>query len=197
MIEFLKKYKLDNIKEFDLVFFPMILSQHFYIICFNLKNPETIIIDNSALGEYNAKYNGISEKFQKEAFVSFIADFAHPKTDEMDDTMIKRFVMPWRTTENTNDCGIFMMRHMETYMGEEEKAWHCGFGLESENVQEKQIEDLRRKYCAKILLHEINELKYYIVEELKTYLQISYPSRKILEETSKKRIEERLKRELD
>ncbi|KAI3798056.1 hypothetical protein L1987_33323 [Smallanthus sonchifolius] len=133
----------------------------------------------------------------KEAFVSFIADFAHSKTDEMNDTVIKRFVMPWRTTENTKDCGIFMMRHMETYMGEEEKAWHCGFGLESEKVQEKQIEDLRRKYCAKILLHEINGLKHYIVEELKTYLQISYPSRKILEENSKKRIEERLKRELD
>ncbi|KAI3813105.1 hypothetical protein L1987_17821 [Smallanthus sonchifolius] len=196
MTELLKKEKLDNIKEFDLIFFPMILSQHFYLMCFNLKKPETIIIDNSALGEYNAKYKGIPEKF-KEAFVSFITDFAHPKTDEMDDTVVKRFEMPWRTTVNNKDCGIFMMRHMETYMGEEEKAWQCGFGVESENVQEKQIEDLRRKYCAKILLHEINELKHYIVEEMKKYLQISYPSRKILEETSKKRIEERLKRELD
>ncbi|KAI3776504.1 hypothetical protein L1987_46289 [Smallanthus sonchifolius] len=133
----------------------------------------------------------------KEAFVSFIVEFAHPKTDEMDDTVVKRFEMPWRTTVNNKDCGIFMMTHMETYMGEEEKAWQCGFGVESENVQEKQIEYLRRKYCAKIMLHEINELKHYIVEEMKKYLQISYPSRKILEETSKKRIEERLNRELD
>ncbi|KAI3733103.1 hypothetical protein L1987_64321 [Smallanthus sonchifolius] len=77
MIEFFKKEKLDNIKEFDL----------------------------------------------KEAFVSFIADFAHPKTDEMDDTVVKRFEMPWRTTVNSKDCGIFMMSHMETYMGEKEKAW--------------------------------------------------------------------------
>ncbi|KAI3717572.1 hypothetical protein L1987_69274 [Smallanthus sonchifolius] len=145
MTELLKKEKLDNIKEFDLIFFPMILSQHFYLMCFNLKKPEIIIIDNSALGEYNAKYKGIPEKF-KEAFVSFIADFAHPKTDEMDDNVVKRFEMPWRTTVNNKDCGIFMMRHMETYMGEEEKAWQCGFGVEPENVQEKQIEDLRRKY---------------------------------------------------
>ncbi|KAI3793946.1 hypothetical protein L1987_36569 [Smallanthus sonchifolius] len=56
--------------------------------------------------------------------------FAHPKTDEMDDTVVKRFEMPWRTTVNNKDCGIFMMRHMETYMGEEEKAWHCGFEVE-------------------------------------------------------------------
>ncbi|KAI3802193.1 hypothetical protein L1987_30323 [Smallanthus sonchifolius] len=163
-------------------------------MCFNLKKAETIIIDNSALGEYNAKYKGIPKKI-KEAFVSFIADFAHPKTDEIDDTVVRRFEMPWRTTVNNKDCGIFMMRHMEIYMGEEEKAWQCGFGVELENVKEKQIEDLRRKYCAKILLHEINELKHYIVEEMKKYLQISYPSRKIFEETSKKRIEERLKRE--
>ncbi|KAI3802014.1 hypothetical protein L1987_30136 [Smallanthus sonchifolius] len=165
-------------------------------MCFNLKKPKTIIIDNSALGEYDAKFKGIPEKL-KEAFVSFITDFAHPKTDEMDDTVVKRFEMPWRTTVNSKDCDIFIMRHMETYMGEEENAWQCGFGVESENVQEKQIEDLRRKYCAKILLHEINELKHYIVEEMKKYLQIPFPSRKILQETSKKRVEERLKRELD
>ncbi|KAI3744444.1 hypothetical protein L1987_57525 [Smallanthus sonchifolius] len=101
----------------------------------------------------------------KEAFVSFIADFTHPKTDEMDDTVVKRFEMPWRTTVNNKDCGIFMMRHMETYMGEEEKAWQCGFGVESENVQEKQIEDLCRKYCAKIMLHEINELKTTLLKK--------------------------------
>ncbi|KAI3732472.1 hypothetical protein L1987_63677 [Smallanthus sonchifolius] len=134
---------------------------------------------------------------EEEAFESFITELSHPKTDEMDDTMVKRFEMNLRTTKNSKDCGIFIMRHMESYMGEEEKVWQCGFGVESENVQQKQIEDLCRKYCTKILLHEINELKHYIVEEMKNYLQIPFLSRKILEETSKKRIEERLKNELD
>ncbi|MFS7992681.1 hypothetical protein Hanom_Chr12g01085181 [Helianthus anomalus] len=28
-----------------------------------------------------------------------------------------RQTMEWRTTSNVIDCGIFAMRHMETYMG--------------------------------------------------------------------------------
>ncbi|KAI3676344.1 hypothetical protein L1987_85950 [Smallanthus sonchifolius] len=83
----------------------------------------------------------------KEAFVSFIADFAHPKTDEMDDIVVKIFEMPWRKNVNNKDCGIFMMRYMETYMGEEEKAWLCGFGVESENVSG----ETNRRFASKVL----------------------------------------------
>ena len=33
--------------------------------------------------------------------------------------MKPRFVrMPWQTTDNYTDCGIFLMRHMETFKGD-------------------------------------------------------------------------------
>lgn len=34
--------------------------------------------------------------------------------------------MPWRSSANHTDCGIYCMRHMETYMGDI-KGWDAGF----------------------------------------------------------------------
>jgi hypothetical protein len=61
MKEFLEKEKLENVNEFDLVFIPMAKSHHFYLLCFNLKVPKTVLIDNSASEEYEAKYLGLPE----------------------------------------------------------------------------------------------------------------------------------------
>ncbi|KAJ9553565.1 hypothetical protein OSB04_017610 [Centaurea solstitialis] len=52
----------------------------------------------------------------------------------------KREKMLWRTTGNKIDCGIFVMRHMETFMG----------------GNKNQIENLRYKYVAKILQLSLN-----------------------------------------
>ena len=41
--------------------------------------------------------------------------------------------LKWQTLRNYEDCGIFLMRHMETYMGEQ-NTWNTGF--KAENVLE-------------------------------------------------------------
>lgn len=43
-----------------------------------------------------------------------------------------RLSMSWRTENNSCDCGVFCMRHMETYFGEEVFEWQCG--LDDEGV---------------------------------------------------------------
>ncbi|MFS8021542.1 hypothetical protein Hanom_Chr16g01428631 [Helianthus anomalus] len=68
-------------------------------------------------------------------------------------------VLPWRMYFNGIDWGIFLMHHMETYIGEDAKDLTCGFAAEDTNKQGPQIIDLRQKYATKILLHEINEHK--------------------------------------
>ncbi|KAK6162772.1 hypothetical protein DH2020_002613 [Rehmannia glutinosa] len=66
-----------------------------------------------------------------------------------------RLCMPWRDTTNKVDCGIYVMRHMESYMGGGTKGWDCG--LEKNNAS--QLSNLRTKYSAAIILHHSNELK--------------------------------------
>ncbi|KAL8228788.1 hypothetical protein R6Q57_013688 [Mikania cordata] len=66
----------------------------------------------------------------------------------------KKLEMPWQTKNNFVDCGIFAMRHMETYKAKEMKEWKedCGILEESSGKQHDQLLDLRLKYLSKILL---------------------------------------------
>ena len=34
--------------------------------------------------------------------------------------------MPWRSSKPNSDCGVYCMRHMETYKGQSDN-WDCGF----------------------------------------------------------------------
>jgi hypothetical protein len=79
--------------------------------------------------------------------------------------------MPWRTSENKIDCGIFAMRHMETYTGE--ATWDCAIVNESKDNdnQKTQLEELRQKYLTKILLSDINDLRVEIIVNAKRFNQ--------------------------
>ena len=63
MDNLLRNEKLqDQINKFDIVMLPIFRSEHYYLMCFNLKETRIILIDNSKNGEYAAKYVGIPEK---------------------------------------------------------------------------------------------------------------------------------------
>lgn len=47
---------------------------------------------------------------------------------------ITRLQMKWRTTNNSIDCGIFAMRHMETYKGNGVRSWDSKFAPETQKV---------------------------------------------------------------
>lgn len=64
--------------------------------------------------------------------------------------------MKWRTKNNHVDCGVFLMLHMEIYNGL--KNWDCGLSLESQK-QSTQLNLLRSRFAAKILLSDLNLLK--------------------------------------
>ncbi|KAK1393862.1 hypothetical protein POM88_012918 [Heracleum sosnowskyi] len=71
--------------------------------------------------------------------------------------------MPWQTKRNSNDCGIFLMRHMETYKGDP-KNWEADLRKEGSG-QYKQIFKLRAKYNNAILSSGINEKKNKVITE--------------------------------
>lgn len=49
--------------------------------------------------------------------------------------------MKWRTKDNKIDCAIFVMRHLETYMGKADKGWTAG-DLKEEGVSIIYIKSL-------------------------------------------------------
>lgn len=68
---------------------------------------------------------------------------------------IKRLALPWRDDENKVDCGVFAMRHMETYMGQRMRDWK----LELSGLATNAIQDLRIKYVKTLQTSEANDLR--------------------------------------
>lgn len=71
----------------------------------------------------------------------------------------------WQIDSRPNDCGVFVMHHMEHYMGYTIVRWDCG--LEDERrKQTQQLVNLRKKYVARLLLSECNIHKDKILADL-------------------------------
>ncbi|CAH1435616.1 unnamed protein product [Lactuca virosa] len=87
--------------------------------------------------------------------------------------------MTWKTRGNSNDCGIFLMRHMETYKGGALAQWTCGFKMETVE-QIYQLRKLRRRYCLKILLSEVNIMKHEVEQLIDEYQKLSTNDRCVL-----------------
>ena len=86
---------------------------------------------------------------QRSYFCHFLTNIGlHKQCKTISNAKIQRFKMPWRTSENVEDCGVFLMRHMETYKGEREGCWNCGLKKSSSGV----LQSLRAKYCSALML---------------------------------------------
>ncbi|KAL8251715.1 hypothetical protein R6Q59_035408 [Mikania micrantha] len=98
----------------------------------------------------------------KDVFANYLLNKDHPNALKIYNLTPTLLDLPWKTTKNGVDCGVFSMRHMETYMGGGLKKWKTGLNPESE-AQRRQLNQLRFKYLCKILLSNVNILKDDVV----------------------------------
>nr|GMD89966.1 uncharacterized protein LOC109158392 [Ipomoea batatas] len=99
-----------DINDADLIFFPVLRHGHYFLICINVKASKLEIIDNKSL------IRGVTMKDKYGDCTTLLVD---ELTEEVVD-------MSWKESENYIDCGLFVMRHMETYKGTLKK-WNPGF----------------------------------------------------------------------
>ncbi|KAJ9557924.1 hypothetical protein OSB04_012538 [Centaurea solstitialis] len=125
-----------------------------------------------------------------EVFSSYLKEVKHPKAIKISKLVTKRATMNWRSTKNKIDCGVFVMRHMETYKGEPISKWTCGFDLNLKQ-QKKQLVDLRYKYATKILLCDDNEIKDLVSDEVETFNNLSEEEEEELEMLANLKMKER------
>ncbi|KAJ0733417.1 putative Ulp1 protease family catalytic domain, papain-like cysteine peptidase superfamily [Helianthus annuus] len=175
-----------NIKQVTLVFIPVIQEKHFYCVCFNLKDHKIEVLDNSATNvSFEAKYQKWPEKL-RDAFSSYLESASHPAANILRETVPIRLEMPWCTTRNVIDCGVFLMRHMETYKGTSLKKWECGLSKECNNAGEisykqRPLDELRYKYVAKILLSDVNQVRPFVEADVARYKRLTEDQRKRLD----------------
>ncbi|KAL3621671.1 hypothetical protein CASFOL_036583 [Castilleja foliolosa] len=157
-----------KVEDIDMYFFTICHSGHLYIICYYVKLQRAEIIDNSAAGEdvvVDVKYSDIPASLG-EMVKGFLSSKGLGKKAQFLKTLnYDRLKMSWRDEKNKVDCGVYVMRHMETYMGGSLRGWKCG--LSKNNA--RQMKALRAKYAAAILGSEMNLHRVRIVSEVKKY----------------------------
>ncbi|MFS7937382.1 hypothetical protein Hanom_Chr05g00426891 [Helianthus anomalus] len=69
-------------------------------------------------------------KWWKDIVVKFLKHVRHPRCYEIGACGPVCLEIGWATIGNCEDCGIYAMRHMETWMGINEDRWDVGFPTE-------------------------------------------------------------------
>nr|KAJ0218877.1 hypothetical protein LSAT_V11C300140660 [Lactuca sativa] len=150
-----------------------------------------VIIDNNKVDDHIDERYGQLPQIIKEYIVHYLKSQNHPKAEMFSHVMPHRLEMPWRTINKHIDCGVFTMRHMETYMGGSMNEFKVGFKNES-SAQDDQLVKLRTKYLYKIVTHEYNVQKDYVLQKVDEFHKIPSRQRSQLLAIAKKQIHTRL-----
>ncbi|XP_057769044.1 uncharacterized protein LOC130989101 [Salvia miltiorrhiza] len=103
-------------------------------------------------------------------FVDFMEKNGHSKrVQKLKKASIDMLDLPWVDPENDTDCGIYVMRHMETFKGEYSGKWITGMKRNSK----QQMRYMRVKYCAAIVGASSNLLKDNILSEAEKYCRLT------------------------
>lgn len=153
-MEVVQDFKLGR---FDMIFFPICHALHFFVVVLDLKQRRVVLLDNSSAKDdepVTVMYGDIPSSVAKYFCEWMMANNNHEKGRMMINQPIKRLALPWRDEENKVDCGVFAMRHMETYMGQRVCDWKIGLS----GLAAKAIQNLRIKYVNTLLVSEANDL---------------------------------------
>ncbi|KAL2942714.1 Neutral protease NprE [Bienertia sinuspersici] len=81
------------------------------------------------------------------AFATFYATFHSTKNKNMFEEICnfktKTLKMKWRSNDNYDDCGVYLLKHMETYHGEKDIEWENG--LQLNNVDQIEHDGITKK----------------------------------------------------
>ncbi|XP_019166741.1 PREDICTED: uncharacterized protein LOC109162486 [Ipomoea nil] len=136
--------------------FPIVASNHYYLLSVSPIMEMFDIIDNSSAPvKKQNKYGYVLDNLmlieQKSAY----------KGEKVKKLKSKIMKMPWRDAHNKKDCGIFLMRHLETFRGQTTEEWDCG--LQRNNKE--QLNKLRVRYLAALITSDVNELREINIQQ--------------------------------
>ncbi|MFS7985397.1 hypothetical protein Hanom_Chr11g00997911 [Helianthus anomalus] len=88
----------------------------------------------------------------------------HPKSAEIETAEMVRLDFEWKTVNNTVDCEVFVMRHMETWFGSTADKWDSGFPL-GYTAKKACLTRLRKKYTIKLVTSKVNKHRSRVLAE--------------------------------
>nr|GMC94532.1 uncharacterized protein LOC109158392 [Ipomoea batatas] len=152
--------------QLDDIFF-VLRHGHYFLICINVKASTLEIIDNKSLVSgvtMKDKYGNCTTLLVTalKEYLALGSSALFWKVDELTEEVVD---MSWKESENYIDCGLFVMRHMETYKGTLKK-WNPGFKKKAK-LNEEFLIGLRARYAATIIRWSANILKNVVIKKTK------------------------------
>nr|GMD89605.1 uncharacterized protein LOC109189836 [Ipomoea batatas] len=140
-------------KDVRLIFFPMLHSSHFYLLCVDFVSWRLEIIDTSTkCPNTSDKYGPIPDNLLLLLSRYFLSLTQVAKSEWCLHFVSKRMNMKWHDANNTIDCGVYLMRHMESYAGHGVTDWDCGLV----KGDQAALDRFRLKYIREICTANIN-----------------------------------------
>ncbi|MFS7962211.1 hypothetical protein Hanom_Chr08g00724021 [Helianthus anomalus] len=137
------------------------------------------VIDNMDVAESPIKLVNDDDFFKKttpfkvkDVFMKYLKLVNHPKFLCFEAIILKILDFEWATVENSIDCGVFVMCHMETWFGVIDDKWDSGFPL-AYNEKTACLKRLRKKYVVKLVCSKVNKHHDRIMAEAVEYDKVS------------------------
>ncbi|KAL8201996.1 hypothetical protein R6Q57_011143 [Mikania cordata] len=183
-----------SIEDVDILIVPILHDSHYYLICFNFKNETIDVIDNMK-GKMKLKQKYRLSRMTQ-VMLNYLENHFPSLHNKLDGVVPTKLDLPWQTDKNFVDCGVFAMRHMETYKGQPINEWtnYCGLKEEADQYVIGQLNDLRIKYLSKMLLSDVNLLRDKVMSQLEDFEKIDISEREKLKKGAEKRIIKRIQK---
>ncbi|KAL4580003.1 hypothetical protein LXL04_016175 [Taraxacum kok-saghyz] len=164
------------------------------MLCFDLKKPSYVPIDHIVrMGTTTNRYGPIPLTLHK-FFCYYLKSQRHPSLKALSKMEANIQNLPWSVIKSGDNYGLYLMRHMECYMGEREGMWETGLTGKG-MIDSAAFLGLLYKYMAEIFTSVINKFKEMIDKELTEFKKLDENGRaKLLAEAETRNLKNKRKR---
>ncbi|XP_057796244.1 uncharacterized protein LOC131012319 [Salvia miltiorrhiza] len=158
----IQEYHQNKINLIDMYFFPVYRKGLYYAVCVDLRKGRVFVLDSAldiTANEENDIYEEVCNTFKK-----LLSDLLKYNNEEQKAKIVmnsKMHVvkMKWADPHNTIDTGLYLMRHLEMFMGDASASWKCQFL----STPQRQLWIMHVRYGAAMINWDGNKVKGNIV----------------------------------
>nr|GMD04300.1 zinc finger BED domain-containing protein RICESLEEPER 2-like [Ipomoea batatas] len=132
--------------------FPILRREHYFLICFDFRRYRLEVIDNETALTVNKQKYGESLEDMQIMLSEFYNKVHNGRSILCAWLVLKRMQMSWRDSKNKTDCRVYLMRHMESFVGQGVSDWDCSLVKGDYNTLHK----LRLQYMKEVAVSEYN-----------------------------------------
>ncbi|KAL6507888.1 hypothetical protein OROGR_024083 [Orobanche gracilis] len=138
-----------HLNDIDIFVFPIFLNRKFFGVCADARTGNFTVLDSMNVDASDCQV-------EKDVFSKYLSFRNQSKwTMMMKNGSFHILIIEQGDKKDSVHSGVYLMRHMEMFMGDASAKWETGISIKST----KQIATLRIRYCGELMCWEHNIVK--------------------------------------